>query len=193
MKNNMAKHERKFWVAFAFVTMSAVAVVSKVTIAQTSTSNNIKFQSRTCDFSKPVSLRRTTRYGIFGNDEFDTIVCGYMVTRVEERFGNKANIAYFRIIKFADSGFRAAIEKGVTSNNRVNFVKKGVYDFSLGCFKEGVIEGTSYKGEVYMSSEVQRKIISSSANKPVSIILSFGKHEGSDCVCCNLAHRIRLY
>ena len=29
-----------------------------------------------CDFSKPVSLRTTTKYGIFGDDEFDTLVCG---------------------------------------------------------------------------------------------------------------------
>jgi hypothetical protein len=27
----------------------------------------------------------------------------------------------------------------------------------------------------------------------VVLILSFGKHAGSDCECCNLAHRVRLH
>ena len=146
-----------------------------------------------CEATPPTTLKRTNRYGIFGDDQFDTIVCGYLVTRSEEIFGQNVKVAYFRIQKFYDQGFRTAIKKGVDSGNSVNSVKKEVYDFNLGCLDGGKIVGDmTQENTVYMTPADQKRILKTSVNQPVSLVLSFNVHGGADCTCCNLAQQVRV-
>jgi hypothetical protein len=147
----------------------------------------------TCDVTPPTNLQRTTRYGIFGDDQFDTLVCGYLVPRQEEVFGEKVTVAYFRINKFYDEGFKAAIKKGIDSGNNVNSVRNGVYEFNLGCLsKKKIVGDNGEEGKTYIAASDQATIIQSSVKQPIPIILSFNQHEGSDCTCCNLAEQVRV-
>jgi hypothetical protein len=151
--------------------------------------------NKRCDFSKPVNLRRTNQYGIFGTDEFDTIVCGYLIKKQIEVFGEQQTNAYLKILAFYDEGFKKSIAKGIQEGNTVNFVENGVYEFNLGCLKKGKVVGDEHK-EVknkYIDGRTQAKLLNSSANQPVSVILSFIKHTGRDCCCLNLAEKIRIY
>lgn len=151
-------------------------------------------ETKKCDFSKPVDLRETTKYGIFGDDEFDTIVCGYLVTKEEIVWDEKQTNAYFVIIDFYDEKLKESIKKGIQEGNTINSETNGIYEFNLGCFENGEIVGTEYnESEIYLDGAAQEKILNSSLDDPASIILSFGKHSGTECYCCNLAHKIRIY
>jgi hypothetical protein len=181
------KLNQQVWVTLTIATLSTASI-----------SNHARGQAvikaKNCDFSKLVNLRTTTRYGIFGDDTFDTAVCGYLVRQVEERFGQKETIAYLRITQFQDEGFRRAIERGVAQGNTVNSVKNGIYDFSLGCFKGRRIEVDAFDpANSYLLPAVQQKLMNSSAEQPIALIFSFAKHPGSACICCNLADQVRLY
>jgi hypothetical protein len=149
----------------------------------------------TCQFAPPPTpLRSTTQYGIFGNDEFDTLVCGYLVTRPEQRFDETVNLAYLRILQFQDEAFKQAIASGVENKNTINTKTDNYYELGLGCYRNGKIIGTEHDRTVpYLSQPTQQQLLQSSAQKPLRLILSFGKHTGSSCDCCNLPHRIRTY
>ncbi|MBW4417909.1 MAG: hypothetical protein KME13_01620 [Myxacorys californica WJT36-NPBG1] len=150
-------------------------------------------QSATCKVTPPTNLKKTNRYGIFGNDQFDTVVCGYLITRQEEIFEQNVNVAYFRINKFYDPGFKTAIKKGVDSGNSVNSVSNGVYDFNLGCLDRGRIVGDMMQeNKVYITPADQKRILNTSVSQPVSLVLSFDVHGGADCTCCNLAEQVRV-
>lgn len=150
-------------------------------------------QSATCEVTQPTNLKKTNRYGIFGDDQFDTVVCGYLLTRQEEIFGQNVTVAYFRINKFYDKGFRTAIKKGVDSGNSVNSVRNGIYDFNLGCLDGGKIVGDmSQETKAYITPADQKRILKTSVNQPVPIVLSFNVHGGADCTCCNLAEQVRV-
>ncbi|MBU1178672.1 hypothetical protein KJ903_05695 [Patescibacteria group bacterium] len=148
-----------------------------------------------CEFSKTVSLKEATTYDIFGTDIFDTVVCGYLETKEEEVWDVKQTNAYFAIKKFYHDGFKQSIEKGITEGNSVNNKKNdGTYLFNLGCYQDGKVSGRDYEeGVSYIDAAAQNALQDSSADKPVSIILSFGQHGGTGCSCCNLAHKIRAY
>lgn len=151
--------------------------------------------NKRCDFSKSVNLRRTNQYGIFGTDEFDTIVCGYLIKKQIEVFGEQQTNAYLKIVAFYDEEFKKSIAVGIQEGNTVNFVENGVYEFNLGCLKKGKIVGDENQ-EVknkYIDGRTQTKLLKSSPNQPVSVILSFSKHSGRDCCCLNLAEQIRVY
>lgn len=140
-----------------------------------------------------IALRRTTQYGILGDDQFDTLVCGYLITRSEEYFGKKVTIAYFRITEFHDAGFKKAIEEAIKQGNSVNKIRNGHYKVSLGCLRNRRIIGDEIQfNQQYIGESVQKALLQSSAKKPVAIVLSFERHSGSDCTCCHLAERIRL-
>lgn len=147
-----------------------------------------------CNFlTPPVRLKVTRTYDIFGGDEFDTRVCGYLFTRREKIFDDPVTIAYFRIMDAADRNFLTAIQRGISSGNSVNFVRDRAYYFNLGCLQKGKIQGIKHDRRYpYLTDRVERSILKSTPQKPVRLILSFGKHIGSECECCNLAHRIRL-
>jgi hypothetical protein len=146
-----------------------------------------------CDLSKSIPLRSTTTYGIFGDDEFDTVACGYLVTREEMVWDEPVTVAYFRIIKFGDEGFQRAIQSGIDQGNSVNHFTDGRYEFNLGCFETNQIKGVQFNPQQpYLTPEVERALRQSSAQQPIALIFSFGRHLGSECICCNLAHTVRL-
>lgn len=145
-----------------------------------------------CSGTTSIALRRTTQYGILGDDQFDTLVCGYLITHSEAAFGKKVTIAAFRITQFNDAGFRKAIEAAIKNGNTINKIQNGHYDFSLGCLKDRKITGDDIKSnQQYMDEAVQQILLRSSAKQPVAIVLSFKRHLGSDCICCHLAERVR--
>lgn len=157
-----------------------------------STIPTVTAQESSCHFATSSALRKTQKYGIFGNDEFDTLVCGYLVTRQETVWDEPVNNAYFRIAKFGDEGFRQAIKAGIEQGNRVNTIRQGQYEFNLGCFKNHAIQGQQHNPkQPYITDGVNAKLRQSSSQQPIVLKLSFGKHLGSDCVCCNLAHAVR--
>lgn len=181
------KFSQRVWLLLTIATLSAFSVNNKAQAQATTPAKN-------CDFSKWVNPKPTMRYGIFGDDTFDTAVCGYLVTQTEERFRQTETIAYLRITQFQDEGFRQAIDRGVAAGNTVNSVKNGIYDFSLGCLKNQRIEiDAADPANSLLSPPVEQKLIHSSAEQPIALILSFTQHPGSECVCCNLADQIRLY
>ena len=151
--------------------------------------------NKRCDFSKPVNLRRTHQYGIFGTDEFDTIVCGYLIKKQIEVFGEQQTNAYLKIVAFYDEGFKQSIAAGIQEGNTVNLVENGVYEFNLGCLKKGKIVGDDNPAikNKYIDGRTQAKLLKSSPNQPVAVILSFSRHSGRDCCCLNLAEQIRVY
>lgn len=151
--------------------------------------------NKRCDFSKPVNLRKTNQYGIFGTDEFDTIVCGYLIKKQIEVFGGQQTNAYLKIVAFYDEGFKKSIAAGIQEGNTVNFVENGIYEFNLGCLRKGKIVGDENQEmkNKYIDGRTQTKLLKSSPNQPVSVILSFSKHSGRDCCCLNLAEQIRVY
>ena len=144
---------------------------------------------------KNMELVRTTNYNMFGEIIFDTVVCGYMVKKVEPvpfiEDGSTQTNAYFRVIEFADEKFKESIVGGVDEGNSVNSVSKDGYDFNLGCLEKGKIIGGHREEAFYINSETENKVLSSSENKPIALILSFGIHGGMGCDCCSLAHKIR--
>ncbi len=150
--------------------------------------------SDACNFSKQIDLRPTDRYGIFGDDEFDTVVCGYLVTRQQQIWDESIHVAYLRILKFGQAGFQQAIATGIKQGNSVNVLRQGQYEFNLGCFEDDRVSGQEHTPEKpYLTDAVQAKLIQSSETKPIKLILSFEKHQGRSCECCNLADSIRLY
>jgi hypothetical protein len=153
-----------------------------------------RLSANRCDFSRPVPLQKSNRYGILGDDSFDTLVCGYLVTKQEEIFGERITTAYLRILRFQDPGFQRALAQLVSAGNSVNEIKNGVYDFNLGCFQNRQIVGMNHDPKrPYLMPTVQNQLLNSTAINPVAVILSFGKRTGGGCECCNTAHTIRLY
>ncbi len=135
------------------------------------------------------------KFGIFGDSEFDAVVSGYLEIQEKESFeGSKITTTYFVITKFYDDEFRKSIDEGINRGNSVNLKENGLYKFNLGCFEEGEIIGIEYEEDkIYIDEETTEKIINSSKENLISIILSFGKHFGFGCTCCNLAHQVRIY
>jgi len=161
----------------------------------------VKKLEEKCNFSKEINLRKTTQYGIFGDDAFDTVVCGYSVTEtapfcIECEEGEpeieRASI-YFVIIDYLDEGFKKSIEEGIEMGNTVNYKDdEGNYRFNLGCLEEGKITADTQSPD-YINKETQEAILKSTPENPISIILSFEEHFGRECFCCSLAEKVRLY
>jgi len=140
-----------------------------------------------------VSCSQQSSYDIFGTAEFDTEVDGYLQVTEKEVFGEKMDIPYLVITRFDDEGFQESIESGVDEGNTVNKKENGSYYFNLGCLEDGKIKSFDYDGKnPYLDEATQAALLSSTADKPVRLKLSFGYHEGKGCVCCKLAHQIRI-
>ena len=168
---------------------------TSTTTEENSSTSTEAVVSSACDFSKSVSLKAAATYDIFGGDIFDTVVCGYLVTKEEEVWEQKQTSAYLAITKFYHEDFKKSLAKGITEGNGVNQqTADGAYLFNLGCQQSGKISGRDYEtGVPYLDETAQINIQNSTKDKPVALILSFGKHEGMGCSCCNLAHKIRTY
>lgn len=149
--------------------------------------------SNNCDFSKEVSLRTSDTYDIFGGSEFDTVVCGYVKTQKEVVWDQEQENVYFVMTKYKDDKFRESIVEGIKSGNTVNKKIGDNYALNLGCKEGSRISGMQYTDETYLDDNTQNKILSSTQENPLSLIVSFDKHEGAGCSCCNLASKIRLY
>jgi hypothetical protein len=147
-----------------------------------------------CDLeNKEVQLRKTSQYGIFGDDEFDTVVCGYLTTQREQSHGYSKESAYLRIVEFSQEEFKNSLEEGVSEGNAVNKITEEEFNFSLGCLEEGKIEGDiGYQEGDYLDQATQEALLSSSASDPIALKLSFGYHGGKGCFCCNTAHQVRV-
>ena len=147
-----------------------------------------------CDFSKPVDLRQTTKYGIFGDDEFDTLACGYLKLVEQQVWDQKQISAYLIIVDYADPGFIHSVDAGVKMGNSVNRIGPSYYEINLGCFVDGKVAGDDFGDPYpYIDAQTQQAILSSSPGNLVSLVLSYEFHPGRGCGCCHLAHKIRLY
>ena len=140
---------------------------------------------------KSTSILTTDKFDIFGGSSFDTAVCGYALHENRKIFDQNRNIAFLRIIEFSDDELKDSIAEGVNKGNSVNQVKGGNIDFNLGCLEEGKIVGMN-PGNDYLDGETEDAILNSSISYPVALKLSFDVHPGTECVCCNLAYKIRL-
>lgn len=156
--------------------------------------NTNSTSNESCDFTKEVALKAGTDYSMMGDEEFDTAVCGYFIKKdipAEEIMGTEAHTnAYFVITKFKDAKFQASMEKSLSEGNTVNEKSATKYQFNLGCYKNSTI--TDDTGAVF-GSGAKTAILNSTVAKPVAIILSFTKHGGRGCNCCNLAEKVSLY
>ncbi|MBU1992203.1 MAG: hypothetical protein ABH856_01800 [Patescibacteria group bacterium] len=131
-------------------------------------------------------------FDMFGGSQFDTVVTGYLKTQEEEIFGEKTTTAYLVITDFDDNNFQKSIEEGIERGNTVNNKENDNYLFNLGCFKDNAIEGKQRETEPYLDTETQEAILQSSPENPVTVRLYFDYHEGMGCICCDLAHVIRV-
>jgi hypothetical protein len=141
-----------------------------------------------CNLTPEQPLRSTQRYGIFGDDSFDTLVCGYLVTRPEEVWGEKQTTAYLRIVQFGDPKFQAALQRGIDSGNHLNAKRDGQYEMSLGCWQDNSIHTD---GAAYLTPTLQAALKNSLNKTPIALKLSFNRHPGTDCTCCHLMDQIR--
>lgn len=132
-------------------------------------------------------------YDMSGTAKFETIVNGYLKVEEEEIFDEKIDIPYLVITGFAEEGFQKSIESLITDGNSVNKRATGLFYFNLGCFEDGKIKGNNYPNEdLYLDTDTSNAILSSTVEEPVKLKLYFGYHEGRGCICCNLAHQIRV-
>jgi hypothetical protein len=132
-------------------------------------------------------------YDIFGGEEFSTLVKGYLKIKQQEIFSNNYDIAYLVITEYEDEGFIKSIKKGIKEGNSVNSISSdGEYMFNLGCLKNNKITGRQYEKDPYLDQRTEQKILNSVKDNPVKLKLFFSFHDGAACVCCNLAHLIRL-
>jgi hypothetical protein len=181
-------------IGFATIWQMPTAQSNPTTRSRTRTIEQSQLSPTPCKFNKPVRLKTTRTYDIFGGSEFDTLVCGYLFTQPEENFDTRITVAYLRIINAPDRRFLRSMKREIDRGNSVNFVRDKAYHFNLGCLKNGKIQGIKYDRRYpYLTDRVEQSILRSTPQQPVRLILSFGKHIGSGCECCNLAHRIRLY
>ncbi|NQV00207.1 MAG: hypothetical protein HQ538_05695 [Parcubacteria group bacterium] len=165
-----------------------------VEIIESENSTEEESNSANCDFSKDTTLRSTDNYDIFGESEFDTVVCGYVKTQKEIVFGEEQENIYFVITNYKDSKFRESIVEGIKNGNTVNKKIGDYYALNLGCKNGDKISGMQYKSdETYIDDTTQSSILSSTTENPLSLTVSFDKHEGVGCTCCNLASKVRLY
>jgi hypothetical protein len=131
-------------------------------------------------------------YDVFGEAEFETLVCGYAIRRQSVVFNESLTLVHFRILQARDQEFLAAIERGIARGNSVNYRQEGFYHLNLGCWNGNRIVGDIDAPRNYLDRATQRTIAASTRQKPVKLRLSFRRRLGSGCICCNLASRIRF-
>jgi hypothetical protein len=146
-------------------------------------------------FNKEILLKTTTKYSMFGDDIFDTAVCGFLQPKKDIIFEREQNIAYLKVLDFADEKFKASVQQGVAEGNTVNQATSQDTFLNLGCLNDNKIVSEARGNdnpELYVDPLTEQALLASSEAQPVAIVLSFGLHEGSGCNCCNLAHKVRL-
>jgi hypothetical protein len=143
------------------------------------------------EFSKE-KLINSEKYEVFASDdEFETIVCGYLVNEDSEQMLKKFVASYLRIVEFGNNKVGENLKQEIQKGNNVNRIYKNNVDFSLGCFENGGIKGGN-NVEKYIDETTEKALLESSEENPVALILSFGSRKGTGCFCCNLAQKVRL-
>lgn len=150
----------------------------------------VKELASPCDFSKDVTLKETTKYGIFGDDEFDTVVCGYLNISEENIFGDIYTVANLVITKFMDEDFKTSLTGGISEGNTVNKLINGNVAMGIGCIENGALVN---HGNTTIQSSAATAIMASTAEKPVALIFSFEEHGGFGAACAGLMEEISLY
>ena len=132
-------------------------------------------------------------YYIFGSAEFDSVVTGYLTSEKTNVFGEEITKAYLVITDFQDENLRKSIDAGINRGNGVNKKENDLYFFNLGCLENNTLKGDDLGEELpYLDQKTETAILKSSKTNPVTLNLHFDYHAGSGCLCCNLAHQIRL-
>jgi|GEM_PF-3405057 len=159
------------------------------------TSQSSEELEQECEFdSVNVNLKPGVTYGLGGQEEFETLVCGYLIQKEENMAfeGEEAlikNRAYLVITKFAESKFKEAIDKQIGEGNSVNKAEGNNYQLGCGCLEDNKL--LSDTGELSDQASLAKLLASSSA-KPVMVKLVFEVHPGRGCTCCNLVDRLEV-
>jgi hypothetical protein len=142
-----------------------------------------------CEFPNSGETNKSGEYGIFGTDEFDTMVCGYLVHEEEEILGEKVSSAYFEIIEFNNDNFRESIKEAIDEGNTVNRKAGEHYRFRSGCMEDGELTEIG----AITDEETKAAMENASFDDPVVLSLSFEvnlyRRFG---ICQTLAHEIRV-
>lgn len=149
----------------------------------------------TCDFTTVnPTLKAGTTYNLGGEEEFDTVVCGYLTTKEENMAfeGDEPlikNRAYFNVTKFQQAAFKTALDAQIAEGNTVNSATGGEYQLGCGCSENNKI--VSDVGDLTDAASLP-KLLASTKDKPVMVKLSFYKEAGRGCTCCNLLDKIEV-
>ena len=149
-----------------------------------------------CKFDTSVydDLTKAETYNIFGEETYDTVACGYLVTETKDAFdtGEESEVAYFRTLDVS-FGFKGAIEDAIQEGNSVNRKVGKFVDFRLGCIEDDEFvtgeSGTTSKSD----RATDRALLSSTQDKPINLVLSFEENtSGTKIVCDSLASNLEV-
>lgn len=164
----------------------------------------IKNTDDVCQIVEKAWLSQWMTYDIFGWEEFNTIVCGYLVNKSiscdDEDIWSCMEKPYFAVSRFCDSGFEKALQNSINWWNSINKYENEIYYLNLGCYKENKIIGDNLTCNVnsacgennYIDDKTMSAILSSNAWQNVCILLNFVRHPATSCDCCNLANQIKF-
>lgn len=171
---------------------SAPSVIDDATGEDDATSTS---QADSCDFtSVTATLKPGVTFDLGGEEEFDTVVCGYLTTKEENMaMGDDTplmkNRAYFNVTTFQQAEFKAALDAQISAGNTVNSLTAGEYQLGCGCSENNKI--ISDVGDLTDAVSLP-KLLASTKQKPVLVKLSFYKEAGRGCTCCNLLDKIEV-
>ncbi len=105
-----------------------------------------------------------------------------------------AEIPYLVITDFSDVTLQEAIINAIENGNSINRIVGNDIFFNLGCYDQSELEitGENHQGKNYIDQETQDTILNSTSENPVLLELTFGDLPATSCICCNLAHTIRI-
>ena len=183
----MTKRLKFFHFLAILIVLTILSLLSYKTYMLTKEVDTLQKQNCTTTDTTP-----TKSYNIFGESEFNTVVSGYLTTRMmSSESGTEFEHAYLAIISFEEEGFKVSLKDGIEQMNGVNKLEDDTYLFNLGCFDEGKILSDTQEEEPYLDENTQAEILKSTKANPVSLTLYFEEEDGGGCECCNLAEKIR--
>jgi hypothetical protein len=132
-------------------------------------------------------------YDMFGNEEFDTVVCGYLVTgkNTSEATGKTVDVAYFRVLDIS-TGFKNAVDQAIIDGNTVNRKIGNNLDIRLGCIENNELVTNDAGDTDELDSATSQAILNSTEANPINLILSFEEESGQGILCDSLADTIQL-
>ncbi len=105
-----------------------------------------------------------------------------------------SKVPYLAITDFSDIALEEALIKAVQEGNSINRIIDNEVFFNLGCYDSSELEivGEKHTEEDYMNQETHEAILNSNSANPILLELTFGDLPETSCICCNLAHTIRV-